>query len=379
MGWDRVIGQQRVKDLLKRAIASGQIAHAYCFIGDEGVGKDALAIEFARALNCERGGEDPCDECASCRSVGSLQHPQVRLVVALPAGKGEKTGDDPVKGFTEDQIAALQDEMGLKARDPYYKISMARANFIKVNSIREIRRQAALKKFQRGKKVFILSDAESMNQEASNSLLKTLEEPPPDTVLILTTSRGDQLLPTILSRCQQIRCATLGEEEIASALSARDGIDKEEARVAAALANGSYSVARSLVAEDMGKPRREVVEFVRSLLKNNSVDLLGGIDGMLSSMERSAASRWLRLLQVWFHDALGVREGRRTNPDDDLDRFVRKFPQADLIRSAGAVERAIALVQKNVYLPLIFITLALELRASIHGKPPARIERGLPS
>ncbi|MBI2619922.1 MAG: DNA polymerase III subunit delta' [Ignavibacteriales bacterium] len=379
MGWNRVIGQKQVKELLRRAIGAGQVAHAYCFYGEEGVGKDALAIEFARALNCERQGTDSCGECSSCRKIEVLQHPQVRFVIALPSGKGEKTGDEPIKGFTEDQVSALQAEMATKARDPYHRISLSNANFIKVNSIREIRRQAALTPFQKGKKVFIVSNAEAMNLEASNSLLKTLEEPPADTVIMLTTSRKEQLLSTIVSRCQQIRCGPLSEDEMTEALKTRDGVAEAEARLAASLANGSFTAARALASEDMSEMLQQVVHFLRLVLGTSSVALLDGVEHILSSMERAEASRWLRLVQVWLHQALAVRERHGANSEKDLENFIRKFPHADLLRAADAVERSIALVEKNVYLPLIFITLAVELKACIHGKPPATVDSGLPS
>ena len=367
MSWDHIIGQQRVKELLMRALERKQVAHAYLFYGEPGTGKTALAIELARVLNCQAGGSTACGSCASCRKVDTLQHPNIKLIVPLPVGKSEKTGDDPVAALTEDQVGSLQRELALKAKDSYHEIRLQKANFIKVNSIRQIRREASLAGFESGKKVFIIANADQMNTEASNSLLKTLEEPPADTVLILTTARKEQLLPTIISRCQLVRCEPLTVQQIASALTERDGIDEGEAVIAAQLANGSFTAARELVSEDMAKRKAEVVRFLRTALSNSPVTLAGEIEGILASTERADAERWLRLLQVWFHDALSMkakheRQTVHRNADDDLQRFVDRFGNGDLLGASEAVERSIALAGKNVYLPLIFTTLALDLK-----------------
>ncbi|MBI4418867.1 MAG: DNA polymerase III subunit delta' [Ignavibacteriales bacterium] len=369
MAWDRIIGQERVKELLRRAVSSGHVAHAYLFDGPEGVGKDALAIEFARVLNCQERGADACGKCDSCRRLESLQHPDVRLIVALPAGKGEKTGDDPLKGFTDDQMDALHAELAAKARDLYHRISVAKASFIKVNSIREIRRQASMTASQSARKVFLILNAEEMNAEASNALLKTLEEPPGNTLLLLTTSRREQLLPTIVSRCQVVRCAPLSVEDIAAALQERDGVEKDEAMTIARLANGSYAAARAMTSDDLLERRREVVQFVRLALGQNRTALLKHVETVLAGRERADAERWLRLLQSWLHEAVARRassgDGNETRDDEDVQRFVERFPGADLTTASRSVDRSIALVERNVYLPLVLTTLALDLHRSI--------------
>ena len=372
MVWDRVIGQHRVKELFKRALAAKQVAHAYLLFGDEGVGKDALALEFAKALNCERSATDPCNECASCRRVETMQHPNIRFIVALPTGKNEKTGDDPVAVLTEDQVTALRNELAEKARDPYHRIALDKANFIKVNSVRELRREASLTGFLGGRKVFIVSDADMMNTEASNSLLKTLEEPPADTVLILTTSRKDQLLPTIISRCQLVRCEGLTDDEITKALLQRDGRSESESRVAAQLANGSFVAARALVSDDMVRLQSEVAEFLRHALGRSPAALLSRIEQLLSTREKPECEQWLRMLQMWFHDAVALREQGNeavNRGNEDLRKFVERFGGADLLEASTAVERSIALVGKNVYLPLIFIGLAVELKRILYSLP----------
>lgn len=379
MGWEKVIGQQRVKDLLKKAIETGQVAHAYLFHGEEGIGKDALAMEFAKALNCREAGPPPCDGCPSCKKAGSLQHPNIKLICALPVGKNEKTGDGPVDVLTEDQVKTLQEELAKKARDPYYRLAVPKANLIKVNSIREIRREASLSRFEEGRKVFIITQADMMNIEASNSLLKTLEEPPANTILILTTSHMERLIPTIISRCQVLRCDPLSEEEISEHLVRASGVDRAAALVAARLANGSFSVARELLSEDLAETRKEAIQFVRLALGTGRIALLNEIE-RVASLDRQKAERWLRLLQGWFHEAIGLREGHgrelmNAEHGEELKRFLQRFPDADLLRASDEIEHSIALVGKNSYLPLVFTALAITLKRCVTSKPVESLEK----
>jgi DNA polymerase-3 subunit delta' len=370
MGWDRIIGQSRVKDLLRRTLASKRVAHAYLFFGGEGVGKDAAAIEFARALNCQTKNVDPCGECNSCRKIELLQHPNLKLIFPLPIGKNEKSGDDPVEVLSDDQVSAVQEQLRLKAQNPYHRISVPKANFIKINSVRDLRRDAALSTFEGGKKVFLLSNAETMNAEASNSLLKTLEEPSSDSLFILTVSQKEQLLETIISRCQLIQFDPLGDQEIRASLISREHVEPEQASLIARLARGSYGVALEMLSVDIVAQRQEVVQFLRLVLGSLKAPLATDIERIGTLGDRGAVERWLKMLEVWLRDALVLREhgeGCLVNIDHtkELKSFTEKFPRADLLSALDTVERSVALVGKNVYLPLVLTSLAIDLRRSL--------------
>ncbi len=369
LGWDRVIGQRRAKELLQRAVSSGQVAHAYLFAGPDGVGADALALELARVLNCEEGGPVACDRCSSCRSMDSLQHPNVHLVFPLPVGKNEKQGDDPLTVLTDDQVAAVRDAIAMKAADPYAHIEIPRATAIKINSIRAIKREASLSRPTHGRNVFIILQAELMGAEASNSLLKTLEEPLADTVLLLTTAERDALLPTIVSRCQQIVCDRLSEDELEEALRRRDGLAEDAAHLASQMAGGSYAAARDLVSTDVQAQRARAVAFLRMVLTKQRLPLIQEIELLASSNDRPAVERWMRLLGGWLRDALVMTEGKPVHSQGEdqaaLENFCSRFPGADLGAAVQRVERAIADLDKNGYLMLVLISLALDLRTCI--------------
>jgi DNA polymerase-3 subunit delta' len=372
MSWNRIIGQTRVKELLRRTLRSGQVAHAYLFYGPDGVGKDALALEFARALNCHSQRDEACDECESCRKSAALQHPNIQLIVALPVGKNEEQGDGPLEKLAEDQLEAIQEQLRLKAENPYHRITIPKATFIKINSIREIRRQAALSMFETGRKVYIIANADEMNPQASNALLKTLEEPPPNTVLLLTTSRRDQLLPTLVSRCQLIQCDPLEENVIRDYLVHSQGREPESAGLVAKLADGSMARAFELLTVDLRTYRDEIVAFMRAALSAKPSLIFAAVDKLSAGADRTAVERTLRLLQVWLREALLVRERGediRTVVDGDLQRFLERFPRANLAAALESVDSSIALLSKNVYLPLILTNLSFDLQRSCTTEP----------
>jgi DNA polymerase-3 subunit delta' len=369
MSWSSIVGQERVKALLQRTLQSGQIAHAYLFYGPEGIGKDALAVEFAKALICTQGQSEACGICLNCQRMDSFQHPNIKLVFALPVGKNETNGDDPISVLTEAQVAEVRGQIQAKAKDPYKHIEIAKANFIKINSVRDIKREAAMSRREDGKKIIIIFNVEMMNNEASNSLLKTLEEPLPGTILLLTTSAKDQLLPTIVSRCQLIKCDVLSEAEIEAALVARDSIDKSNARLIAQLANGSYNKARRLSLQNMAEERKDVVEFMRLVLGKRKTALIDAIDELASSTDRPGIERWLKLLQSWLRDALLIQQQAHPPILEDekqsIENFVRNFQQANLVAAIQSVEKAIAHLDKNVYLHLLLTMLAIDLQKNI--------------
>jgi len=368
--WNRILGQERIKNLLRGAIERERVAHAYLFYGEEGAGMDAVAIEFARVLNCEQGGLDSCGLCSSCRQFENLQHPNLRVIFALPRGKSERNDESPINALTDPEIKLLQEQLRLKARNPYHQIEVPKGNEIRINSIRELRREASLSAFAEGCKVFLILEADRMNDEASNALLKTLEEPTPKTVLILTTSKRERLLPTILSRCQPVKFDSLTSEEISHALVTRHSVSLEQAQLVATLANGSFTRALDLLDTDVRETRDAVVEFVRSALGNRPTKLFEQIEELAATFDRLALQRWLSLMLVWFRDAEAIRQGRLAgivNVDqlDSLQRFVTNCPTVDHSRVISTVEEAIALVGKNVYLPLVLANLAYRLKEAI--------------
>ena len=366
--WNSVLGQRRVKSILLSAIRSKRLPHAYLFVGNEGVGKDAMALELARTIHCIKKQEEACGECPSCLKMQSLQHPDVKLITALPTGKNETAEDGPLDKVVAADIQAIQEQYKLKGENPYHRINIPRANTIKINSIREVRRESAMTTLYDGKKIFIISNADEMAPEASNTILKTLEEPPGDTLLILTSARPESLLSTIVSRCQVVRFDPLTEEEIRAGLVERERVEQGQATLVARLANGSYVRALQLLESDINALREDVVLFIRTTLANNFVNLSQHIEKLTASKDRDFVIRFLSLMLIWFRDAFVLLQGGEIinlDQQDDLQKFTAKFPAADLEQVLTSIDHCISLIDKNGYILLALLQLSVKLRRAI--------------
>jgi len=213
-----IIDQKKPIRLLKNILLNSTIPSALLFTGTDGIGKSTAALAFAMACNCE-GGEakpnngqfadeylpvaDPCGCCRSCMKIQSGNHPDIIRVE--PSG-----------------------------------------NFIKIRQIRDICNTLSLKPYEARLRIIIISDAQAMNPQAANALLKVLEEPPERTILILTSLQTFDLLPTIVSRCQNIRFSPIPREKIETFLIEKRGLNAEDAAIFSAMANGSIAKALSM-------------------------------------------------------------------------------------------------------------------------------------
>jgi DNA polymerase III subunit delta' len=381
MGWNRIIGQERVKRFFRASLERKRLAPVYLLTGPEGVGKYAVALECAKTVNCENSRTEACDECRTCRLIGSLQHPNFNLVLPLPVGKNESLGDAPLAKLSDDELAVIREQLSLKAGNPYHSIVIPKATTIKINSIRDIRRGSSLAAFDgAGKKVYVILDADVMNDEGANALLKTLEEPLPDTMLLLTASNPDRLLRTIISRCQQVRFEMLSEESIRNALIARESILPGIAAVAARLGNGSYTRALQYCTSGLFDRRREAVEYLRTLLARTRREFLKEIERTTSDYDRPAMGELLSLMQDWLREAMLAEQGIAGVVAEDEQETFRKFGEyyrgSDYSGAIEVLDRAISLIDKNVYIPLIQLDVAARLRTLIR---PATGGRHLPT
>jgi DNA polymerase-3 subunit delta' len=379
MAWSSIVGQEAVKELLQRAVVTGRISPAYCLWGPEGVGKDALALEFAKLLNCQaprREGNhiEACDTCSDCRRAARLEHPSIRLLFALPPPKSRSEGS-PLLGLSDEHIAALREELRRKAENPYHNITLPNALQIHISAIRDLQRTLAMTPPQQGRRrVIIISEADRMTVEAANACLKTLEEPHNDIVFILTTSRRELLPPTILSRCQQVFCPPLSDAELIAALHQRHGLSEASARLVAAFAQGRYAQALAFVEHDVATLREHMVALLRTALKPQRYrhELLHQIEELFGSQERNRAELLLSLLLLWLRDAFVLAHTRKPelliNADhyETLSRFLQRFPTADLPAMLTAVESAIRLLHRYVNIQLLVLTTLLRCRYAAH-------------
>ncbi len=377
MSWQSVIGQQRVKDLLARMVGSGRVPSALLFEGPEGVGKDAAAIELAKVLNCERGGTEACGECSSCIQAAALQHPNIQLVFPLPRGENETKDDGALAKLDEKTVRKVREEIHLKSLDPYHKISIPKAQVIKISSIREVIREDSLSLYQHGRRVIIIMRAEEAGIESANAILKVLEEPTPGTVFILTTSRRSSLLSTIISRCQPLRFDLLTESEVTEALVTRYNLDPSDAALKARLSGGSYIKAVDLIETDTLEVRDQALDVLREIAVGNYSQMAGRASRMLESRDPQKVETLLRMLQIWLRDVAIVHNGARDsviNRDkiDVLEKMEKSFNAASTVAASASVDTALSQLDANVNLGLLFVNLLLTLSGLLNKKSEAQ-------
>ena len=283
----RLIGNNEVKELLRRLLRNDRVPGSLLFTGEEGIGKKLFALEFAKALNCRnRRGVEACDECSSCKRISRSTFP--------PLGK-----DD------DDKERLIWSEHGDVAMARPYK------QIIRVGPMRELEREANFRPFEGTARVFIVEDADYMNDAASNALLKTLEEPTSTSHLILTTSNPTALLATIRSRCQIIRFAPIDTAEIEKFLIEQKGLPPGDARLLASTSRGSIGRALTSDFETYLEHRKAMLAVLTALaLTGDRAQLLRSAEELSAARDRVEYEQRLSVLEALIRDAWALALGR---------------------------------------------------------------------
>lgn len=271
-GFKDIIGQEQIREHLQNALRMQKISHAYIINGERNSGKEYIAKIFAMALQCEKGGEEPCQECRPCKQALSGNHPDIiRLVHEKP-------------------------------------------NTISVDDIRtQINNDMGIKPYQGPYKVYIISEGEKMTVQAQNALLKTLEEPPEYGVILILTSSVETLLPTILSRCVMLSMRPVADEKVKKYLMETLEIPSYKAEVCTAFARGNLGRAKLLAASEEFE---HVKEEALMLLKNiNEMELAEIVTAIKKITEyQFDVTDYLDILSIWYRDILLFKAMNDANP-----------------------------------------------------------------
>jgi DNA polymerase-3 subunit delta' len=316
-------------DAFRRVVRRGRLAHAYLFAGPAGVGKRTFAVELARALLCEGGSTGPaaqpleaCDRCPACLQVEAGTHPDF-LLAGRPPGSQE----------------------------------------FPVERMREVCASFALKAARGRGKVVVLDDADDLNEEAANCFLKTLEEPPPRTVLVLIGTTPDRQLPTVVSRCQVVRFGALPPEAVEEVLR-QQGVEDAAFRTRLArAAGGSPGRGLELADQDLWTFRGEFLEGLargkaRTVALARLLTEFVEQAGKEAPLQRRQARLVLRLLTDFLDDALALAVGAtpRRTPPEDLPLLEALAGRAGMGALLALLERCLEAdrqVERNVQLVLV--------------------------
>jgi len=315
MSLSSLIGNEQNKELLKRSLRSGRLPHALLFAGPEGVGKRQFALSLAKAVNCQQAvsgagagvyPEDSCDRCGSCFRIANKEH--LDVVEIKPDGA-----------------------------------------YIRIDQAREVARQAMLRPMEGRKRVFCIDEAEKLRDEAANAILKTLEEPPETTLIILITATPNSLLPTLRSRCQLLNFAPLPIEEIESYLAANYKRPAADTRLLARLSNGSIGRAISIDLSVYRNARKELLELTDVLARSRDPLRLIKAAEHFGKKEREEfidiLDIWSRILRDIFSILLDQKEGI---VNEDVITRLEQLAAAVSIRLISELAESIEELRRNL-------------------------------
>ena len=267
MSFDDIIGLKKAVNHLLKSIKKGNISSSYIFTGKEGVGKKTTAIEFAKNINCTNRKDNlqSCEKCNSCRKINLKICPDLKII-------------EPEKGT------------------------------LKIEQIREFRREINLKPFENSKKIYIFNNAEKMTDDAANCLLKTIEEPPEYAIIIVICSNIGSILPTIISRCQVLYFSTISSGEIEKAILKKNNLEISKAKLVSRIANGSIGNAFSILSDVEYFNRRDyLLNNVAEIIPGKiDCDIFNRKEKIFSDISRS--KEILDMILLWYRDILIIKE-----------------------------------------------------------------------
>ena len=325
-GFEEILGNEMVKDHFKKAIANHKISHAYILTGEAGMGRKSIANAFAMTLLCEKGGSEPCMSCHSCKQVMSGNHPDLIYV----------THEKPGSIGVDDVREQINDTIMIRPYSSYYKI-------------------------------YIVDEAEKMTVQAQNALLKTIEEPPAYAVIILITTNQEAFLPTILSRCVQMKLKPLKDFTIRNYLTQNLHIAEKDADICAAFARGNLGKAIHLASSD---EFRELFQKVMVLVKNvGTMDISMLLDCIREMKEQNLdIGEVLDLMQLWYRDVLMFKVTKDMNLLIFKDEYKminetgEKVDYAGLEAILAAIDTARTRLNANVNMELAMELLLLTMK-----------------
>lgn len=327
MPFKDIVGQERVIKILTKSLKEDKVSSSYIFVGSEGTGKKLTAIEFTKTINCLNLNKnlEACEGCQSCNEISNQCSPDLKII-------------EPTKSS------------------------------IKIEQIREMRKEIGLKPFKNKKKIYIIDKAEKMTLEASNCLLKTIEEPPYYTIIILVCSKIDPILPTIVSRCQIVNFGLISSYKIKEFLLNKNiNLEKEKAEIISKLAQGSIGSALKLLSDKEYFIRREKALNCLSAISPGkySDDIFANVEKVV--YEKDRIEEILEMIKLWYRDILIIKstgdQKYIVNCDklEILDEKSQIYSQVILIDILDYLEQIEEYLEKNVNTRLILERLFIKM------------------
>lgn len=354
--WSDVSGQDSAKEILTQLINTTQIPHAFLFQGPEGIGKYHIAIRCAQIIN-------KSDTIA--KYISSLQEPYIKYIFPLPRGKNEIESNGPFEKLSQEEIQEIKSELEQKVKNPYHKITLIRANIIKISSIRDIGKFLSLSYSDVKYRFVLISDAHLMNEESQNALLKNLEEPPPGVIFILLTPYPDLLRETIRSRCWMINFKPLNNKNLVEIFTNYFNVSKSVAEEVAPFSEGSVTNAIGLINNDFENLKEKTISIMRYSFGGKFHSAINELSTYISENDSDSIKLLIKMIISWLNDIQKYRFKLKnfffSNYEETLYKFNSKFPDIELNGVISKLDYLSSIIKNNVNLNLISLNLIYEL------------------
>jgi len=362
--FEEIIGNDKVKNILSNILQSGNIPHAFLFTGAGGIGKENAAISFTKALNYSYLSPQVSNKIIT--SIDNLTEPYIKYILPLPRGKNETDQNDPYEKLTEDEIEQINLEFRKKAKNHFYRIQIPRANFIKIGSIRDIKKFLSFSYEDIKYRVILISQAHLMNEESQNALLKNLEEPPEGVIFILSTSSPEKLRETIRSRCWKINFQPLEENELSTILEQKFEFESSIAKEVVPFSGGSTETAMSLIENDFENLLDKAIKILRYSFGKKYHSAFLEFEDMLSESDVTRLKLIITMIIIWLNDYQKYRliEGGRlfySNRIETIQKFYQKFPEIDVSEITNSIDRISSSFRNNINLNIAVSNIVFQL------------------
>ena len=360
--WEDIYEQESAKEILKGIYDSRRVPHAFLFYGPEGVGKFFAALQFAKLLYSK---PDVPGHENILKKISHLQEPYIKLVMPLPRGRGESGDDSSTEKLTKEQLESITEEINKKASNPYHKIIIENANTIKINSIRDIKKFLDIGYSEIPYRFVFIVDADLMNDQAQNALLKSLEEPPEGIIFFVITSDKEKLLPTIQSRCWTINFEPLSNKSISQILVNNFRIDGDLAEKAAYFSNGSVTQAVYLANKEFKKLLEGTISFLRYSIGKRYQSAYKELTNIMENQSEEEYKLVINLMKNWLNDVLRVRFSYDkfyfNEYEDTFTKFNDRYSESNIQRIITNLELLETYYARNLNLNVLILNVIFEL------------------
>ena len=363
MQFNQIVGQSAVKQRLINSVKENRVSHAQLFLGPAGSGSLPLAVAYAQYLSCEnRGEEDSCGECSSCRKYQKLMHPDLHFSYPFFAKHKDDTAITFIEQWREAFIA--NPYLSLDAWRGYLEAENKQAN-INIAECHQIIKKLSFKPFESAYKILILWLPEYLDKEG-NALLKIIEEPQPNTLFILVAQNQDQILNTILSRTQLIKIPALGYDEIKNFLVEKHHQTAEAAAQVAYLSNGNLAEALAMLQDDNNSFHTQFVQWLRLCFGNKGIEIVGFVE-LAAKMGRENQKNFLRYGVNFLRECCLILSGAETLvhlPPQELETAQRMAKAMSIPLAKGIInelEKAHYHIERNANPKILFLDVSLQI------------------